>query len=274
MHVSVVIPTRDRPAMVAQLASALRDQLRDGDEVVVIDQSEHPSALRGVRHHVTDTRGLAAARALGLALTSGAVVLFLDDDTWPLPGLVDGHRAAFADPWVGVSAGRVVERHLRPNARGPRNDVALSGRVRTDLTRWAPGEVATAKGANMAVRRAAVAATGRFDPGYTGTAFLEDADWSIRAVAAGWRLVWTPDAAVVHHSAPSGGCRATARDAERARFYNTGRFVRRHRAWSVGAAALTFAAIAARRAASWRDPSAAPALLADLARGWRDGAAP
>ncbi|MEZ4237535.1 MAG: hypothetical protein R3F59_15590 [Myxococcota bacterium] len=45
-------------------------------------------------------------------------MLFLDDDARLHPGCLDAHRAAFVDPTVGGVVGQIVERVLRPNARG------------------------------------------------------------------------------------------------------------------------------------------------------------
>jgi GT2 family glycosyltransferase len=277
VKLAVVVPTRDRPDALAALLDSLTPQLRPGDELLVVDQSApHHQAtnarrLAPVHHLPTAPTGLPDARNQGVAATTAPAILFLDDDAWALPGCLDAHRAALANPSVGAVAGRIIERRLRPNGVGPRNDLDLGGRVRVDLSRWAPGAVATVKGANAAFRRAALDAVGGCDPGYAGTAFLEDADWSTRVRRAGWRVAWAPDAAIVHHSAPAGGCRADARGAERWRFHNTARFIRRHRAWTAPLVGATFAAIAARRAAQWRDPAAAAELVAAWVEGWRHG---
>jgi GT2 family glycosyltransferase len=279
VQLAVVVATRDRHEALAALLASLRPQLRPADEVVVVDQSGPAARAANARaladdrvaHLVVDPTGLPDARNRGVRATTAPAVLFLDDDAWALPGCLDAHRAALADPYVGAVAGRIIERRVRGNAAGPRNDLDLGGRVRVDLSPWGPGAVTTVKGANAAFRRAALDAVGGCDPGYGGTAFLEDADWSTRVRRAGWRVAWAPDAAVVHHSAPAGGCRADPRQAEWWRFHNTGRFIRRHRPWTAPAVWLTFSAIAAKRAAAWRDPSAVGTLLAAWVEGWRHG---
>jgi hypothetical protein len=93
--VSVVIPTHNRAALlVATLASALEQTLRD-IEVIVVDDgctdktSEVVAAVarRDSRVHLlsqTNT-GLAAARNTGLAVASAPLVAFLDDDDLWLP---------------------------------------------------------------------------------------------------------------------------------------------------------------------------------------------
>ena len=282
MRLDVVIPTIGRSQFLAALLADLAVEAPEGTDILVVDQSA-PAEAERVARMVGQYRavrlehrppGLPAARNHGIAATSGDVVLFLDDDVRLLPGCLSAHLAAYSDPRVGGVVGRIVERSVRPNARGTVNRVGRSGRVRTNLMGTARCEIATLKGANMSYRRLALQSAGLFDVNYEGTAFLEDADLSTRVRREGWSLRFEPDAEVVHLSAPSGGVRTgSLRATERWRFENTGYFVRRHRGM-LGMAPVvpTFAAIAARRALEWRQPEAVPELLTALLRGWRRGA--
>ena len=165
--------------------------------------------------------------------------------------------------------GRIHERAVRPNSRRLRNEVGLGGRIRVNLSGASSGPVETVKGANMSFHRRALAAVGGFDPGYGGTAFLEDADISLRLQAAGFQIWFEAGAALTHFSAPSGGVRANPEEAEWWRFHNTGRLVGRHRG-RLGAATMTmvFSAIAVKRAIYWRHPRAFPRLLDALHQGY------
>jgi GT2 family glycosyltransferase len=217
-------------------------------------------------------RGLPRARNLGVELTRGDVVWFLDDDVRLRPGCLEAHRRAYADPWVGGVTGRIDEVIVRPNSRRLRNGIGLGGRVRTRLDGDRPAPLETLKGANMSMRRAALRSAGPCDEGLRGTALLEDAEWSTRVAALGWRLRFEPAAAVVHLSLPAGGCRvADPLATERWRFHNTARFIRRHRPHQQLRVTATFALIAARRAWQWRDPGAVGALIRAWREGWRGG---
>lgn len=267
-RIAVVICTRDRPDRLRRVLADLREQ--PPDELVVVDQSERVQPIEGLRHVVDEGRGLPRARNLGLRQVDSEVVLFLDDDVLLLPGCVDAHRRAYEDPRVGGVVGRIVERTLRPNARSTTNRLDRAGRVRTNLEGREPVPIETLKGANMSFRRSALLEAGGFDEGYAGTAFLEDADASVRVARRGWSLRFEPDAAVVHLSEPTGGVRVGDRlRTEWWRFHNTGRFVRLHRGRAaVLPMALAFTAVAVRRAAEWRQPEALPKLLRALHRGW------
>lgn len=113
--VTVVVPTRNRPARAAATVRQLLDC--DGDfEVVVVDQSDDGATrlalaeLEGatVRLVSTATRGVAAARNLGVAHARGALVGLLDDDCEAPLDWVPQLVAAFGtDDRVGVVFGNL-----------------------------------------------------------------------------------------------------------------------------------------------------------------------
>ncbi len=279
--VSIVLCTLGRPRLLVGVLGDLAAQLPARGEVVVVDQSEGEArratqawlAARGdarTRLLCAPPRGLPEARNLGLEQARGEVVLFLDDDVRLAPGCVQAHLRALERPGVGAVVGRVVERGMRPNAPPTVNEVGPDGRVRTNLTGRAPQPVGTLKGANMSLRREVLDQMGPFDSGFRGTALLEDADMGERVWRAGWSVWFEPEAELIHLSAPRGGVRQGSDwETERWRFHNTALFLRKHRPRARARAWATFAAIALRRAAQWRDPAASLRLMAAFEEGWR-----
>jgi len=279
--IAVVIATFNRHT---ELRDALLDavqQLPASSELLVVDQSEATAKEqnRALVHGLEDPRvrlierepGLPAARNAGVANTSASIVLFLDDDVRLSPGCLQAHLAEYTDPTVGGVVGAITERSAHPNARRTVNRVGWSGRVHVNLSHGPPMEIHTLKGCNMSLRRSAIEQAGGFDPGYIGTAFLEDADISVRVRACGWRLRFAPSAHLRHLSARRGGVRvADALRTEAWRFHNTGRFIRRHRhVMSWPAVAAVFGVIAVKRGVELRQPAAPGRLMADLLRGAR-----
>jgi glycosyltransferase involved in cell wall biosynthesis len=98
--VSVVIPTRDRRLSLERTLAALRAE-RDLHEVIVVDDGSKDDTavwLAGaaaewpaIRRVATSGVGSNWARAVGSEYATGDVILFLDDDVVPAPGVVAGH---------------------------------------------------------------------------------------------------------------------------------------------------------------------------------------
>jgi hypothetical protein len=133
--VSVVIPTRDRPAALADaLASVLAQSHADLEVWIVDDGSAEPVGLpaplgRDPRVHLLRlprSQGPAYARNAGVAASSSALLAFLDDDDRWRPHALAALLAALgaADSDVAMvdggfelwDRGRVVHRHV-PDAR-------------------------------------------------------------------------------------------------------------------------------------------------------------
>ena len=171
--------------------SSARDQLREGDElVVVVDHDDallarvraelEPSAICNV-----GARGLSGGRNTGVAAARGDVVLFLDDDALPAPGWVEAYRARFIDP-AGVAVGGSVSPAWEGGV-APRWFPPEFGWVVGCDYIGLPGDgepIRNPIGASMGVRRSTLAAVGGFSElvGRVGTLPVgcEETDLSIR----------------------------------------------------------------------------------------------
>jgi GT2 family glycosyltransferase len=110
-EIDVLIPTRDRPTELATTLAGLAAQTGPSFRVVVSDQSDGPPSwatpsagtlVRVLRRRGSPVellrnvprRGIAEQRAFLLDRATAAAVLYLDDDVWLEPGVLDRlHRA-------------------------------------------------------------------------------------------------------------------------------------------------------------------------------------
>ena len=166
---SIVIPTRDRPAYLeVALASIAPQAAETGSEVVVVDDAGATLAARalaaryGARYEAHPRPlGLNAARNTGVDRSAGELVVFVDDDVRAHGGWLSALLAATRSrPDVDVFTGPIVASLEGPAPRS-------CGRERPPITTLDLGPRDTdaryAWGANMAIRRDALARVGPFD---------------------------------------------------------------------------------------------------------------
>lgn len=129
MLISVIVPTRNRPLDVEKLMPTIAAQTRLPDQLIVVDQSTDASSETAARSLMGTTllercvylrdsgiKGPAAARNAGIALATGDVVVFLDDDVLlSADCLAELERAFIANPdYAGIGG---VELQMEKSSR-------------------------------------------------------------------------------------------------------------------------------------------------------------
>ncbi|MGH2953728.1 MAG: glycosyltransferase family 2 protein [Solirubrobacterales bacterium] len=200
MTVSVVIPTRNRPAALARCLAAVGAQDPRPAEVVVVDDGsrDRPAVAKavagmpGARLLRLPGRGPAAARNVGARAAVGKIVCFADDDCEPEPGWLGLVSEAAAEH--GAAAGQTQA----PDGAGP--TVVASQAITNHLLEASldrDGVLGFAPTSNLAVARPLLTRF-PFDERFPDAAG-EDRDWSARVAAAGSPPRYEPRAVVVHH---------------------------------------------------------------------------
>lgn len=227
LKVSVIVPTHDRPAALAEAAEAVWAQTHRPCELIIVNDGERDispqiadqAAVAGVKliHHRRDVPSLPASRNFGMKLAGGDVVLFLEDDVTIAPDYLARLVALYeadADGLVAGIGGRVVE-HL-PMRRRFFNVVSAA----LGQGRWSPricaaryvalpaalrGRLCPARrlSGGATSLRSSVARRVRFEEDFAGYAIGEDREFSFR-VGRRFALFVAPELVVVHTPAPSG----------------------------------------------------------------------
>lgn len=205
-ELSVIVITHRASDIVGGCLAALAAQ--DGSsppfEVVLVDDSEEgvtaslaaPPGLQ-LRRVATSGRGAAVARNAGSLAASSDLLLFLDDDLVPTPGLIRRHLERHRrEGGEAIVIGYSPPRPVRPTLAAQLAAIWWEDHFRAKREMAAPTFVDMLSG-NMSVSRELFERLGRFDEGF-GRLRREDWEWGIRALQAGARIVYEHDA-VAHH---------------------------------------------------------------------------
>jgi GT2 family glycosyltransferase len=210
--VTVIIPTwNGRELLDAALASLGEQRFRDFDVVVVDNGSTDGTAehLRAAQPDVevlalTENHGFAGAVNAGIGRARSEYVALLNNDMELDPGwLAELVAALDAHPRAGSAASKL--RMLRePGVLDGAGDIVTwygatwrRGHGESDRGQYdAPGVVASPCAGAALYRRRALEEVGAFDERFF--AYLEDADWGLRAQLAGWPCRWVPTAVAYH----------------------------------------------------------------------------
>ncbi|GJL74839.1 glycosyltransferase family 2 protein [Nitrosomonas sp.] len=228
LPVSVVIVNYNAGAILADCVAAVYDAAK---EIIVVDNASTDSSLSELTARFsTDTRlkliatgsnlGFAAGCNIGIAASTAPYILFLNPDCLPeKQSLRRMVQVLESNPQIGMTGGFLINPDGTEQGGGRRAIptpwrafVRASGLYRLNKY-WpqlffdfhlhrqplpkAPVEAEAISGALMLVRRTAIDNVGNWDEGY----FLhcEDLDWCMRFRQKGWKIIFVPDAPVIHH---------------------------------------------------------------------------
>jgi GT2 family glycosyltransferase len=214
--ISVIIPTKNRAGDLDRTISTLVQQTHKADELIVVDQSRTPSALKTeplpLKHvYSPGITGASQARNEGMKQASGDIWLFLDDDVLLELDFIDKLLAAYDVGVTGVS-GIITNYSSPPIARrlwefafevGPfHDDRQPVYRNAAKLGSGTPIKVRQFTGALMSFRADVIRGLW-FDENLHGASFGEDIDFCAR-LPRGSVLLITPQARLEHKRSPEG----------------------------------------------------------------------
>jgi N-acetylglucosaminyl-diphospho-decaprenol L-rhamnosyltransferase len=222
-RISVVIVSYNTRENVLRCLASLRAHLPLPHEAIVVDNASedgtaaavHAAYPEAVLIENAENLGFAAANNRGLARSRGAFVLVLNSDAEVRPGLVESLLERLdAHPDVGVIGPRTVDgdgviqvsfgppltplrewgqRRLVHGVKA-RRPAALA---RAQALASREHEPAWISASCLLARREALLSVNGFDEGFF--LYEEDVDLCLRLGRAGWGVLYTPAAVVVHH---------------------------------------------------------------------------
>ncbi len=217
--ISAIIPSWNARRYLPACLAALRAQLGDDDEIVLVDNGSRDGVAAWARVHMPDIRLLELPRNLGFAggtnagiqAAQGTLLLLCNDDALVEPGCVAALWATMqAHPEAGAVAGVLTfSRHplivASAGIQIQHDGVALDRwlGVPTDALPSLPIEIFGASGGLALLRRELIEDTGPFAAHFFN--YLEDVDLAWRARLRGWQCWLAPTAQARHVYSASAG---------------------------------------------------------------------
>ncbi len=216
MSISVIICTRDRSDTIGQALESvcqceyshfdvhIMDQsTNDQTGIIVEDLAKRYADKCNVHYHFLEKAGLSRAYNAGVHVSSGEVIACTDDDVIvPHDWLSQIDRAFASDPQAGLLYGQVL---IPPNLRIAAEKEIIVPNLpierRERLIKGGSFKV-FGMGANMAMRRGAVACVGGFDEALGGGGPLrssQDFDFAYRIYLASLAILLVPEVKVDHY---------------------------------------------------------------------------
>lgn len=233
--IHVVLATRDRGALPVRAVESVLANRYPRFAVTVVDQSSDGATEAAVEPFLFDPRlryrrsrtiGLARAQNLAIADIEAEIVALTDDDC----EVPSDWLARVADAFAGEERLALVFGEVRAGPHDPEAGFVPAYLRAGPFLARDPGKKwgIDGIGACMGVRRDAWRKLGGFDerlgPGSPFLAALEG-DFALRALAAGWYVLETPEIRVVHYGFRS---HREGRELIRGYAYGTGAMIAKH----------------------------------------------
>lgn len=205
--ISVAVPTYNRVENLRRLMDGLaqQDVLAEHMEVIVVDDGSSDGTAAYLASLNTAYRlrvisqanaGPAAARNRALLEASAELVLFLDDDVIPDPGLISAHLAAHRETPGAVVIGPMLPAHGWKRPAWVRWE---EEKLQAQYASMAAGEFPCSERqfytANASLLRETLLTFGGFDVGFKRA---EDVELAYRLASHGIQFQFAPHARVVH----------------------------------------------------------------------------
>lgn len=212
-RVSVVLLNHRRPHLLARVLHGVAQLDYPSFEVVVVgDQSSiqaydlPPEWARRIRYRQVTEPNICLSRNVGIAMSGGEIIAFIDDDAVPEPDWLSELVIPFQTKTVGAVAGSVrgsdglhmewtggwFDRTGEETPTGPTDQIRIAD-SKTQITR---SRFLALMGVNTAFRRDALVGAGGFDQAYQY--YLDETDMALRLTRAGWSAAYVPSAQVHH----------------------------------------------------------------------------
>lgn len=203
---SIIIPTGGRIDALGECLQSLKQHAPNA-ETIVIGEKRDPATRQflhdrfpTVKYLEVDETSAVVKRNLGIAHASNEILIFVDDDVVIEDAWLGNLLRHYSDKSVGGVGGRVEIPGIGRSSSNFKTGIIENGFV---IGNWNPAltkpvEVQHLIGCNMSLRKTPVLRLGGFDNFFRSRNYREETDLCLRVRAMGYRIMFDPDAALVH----------------------------------------------------------------------------
>lgn len=218
--ISVGIPTYGRDQVLIETIEMLLEQTVRADAILIADQTpSHPEPYEQKlamwdREKVIEWRRLevpSITRSMNylLQVAKTDLVLFLDDDIIPAPGLIESHLQAVKELDVWAVVGQVLQPGQESeDVEQPLGPGGLIEDLNFPFHSTKSASVSNVMAGNLCVWRERALDVGGFDERFVRVAYRFETDFARRIRRAGGAIRYEPGASIRHLRAARGGTRA------------------------------------------------------------------
>jgi GT2 family glycosyltransferase len=206
---SLIIATRGRPELLLATVESILRGTEAPAELIIIDQSERPHAelerfqtgrACQLKYIWTPSAGVSRARNQGICAAKHDLLIFTDDDVLVAPAWFE----VLVSELVRSGPKTIVTGQVQPEPAPGQDNFAPSTKVEQARQIYSgPGFEGMLFTGNMAMYYSGYQAVGGFDerlgPG-TRYPAAEDNELGFRLLAAGYRILYVPEAVVIHRA--------------------------------------------------------------------------
>ncbi len=214
LELSIVIPTINRYHDLSNTINDLSKQTLQNFEIIIIDQTDKAFQQKINNQKVIQQfetfKSASKARNVGLLIAKAPIVLFLDDDVIIKNiNFLHNHLRHYQNNTISGVSGAILNLDEKWSVNLPKKaNHPYLGWIYTPRNYNKALRISDGGAGNLSVNKEWAIAVGGMDENYIKGAYREESDFCLRLTKKYGKLIYDPEAELIHIGNPTGGTRS------------------------------------------------------------------